>query len=220
MRLRGAAAAAATTDDIEAAPTLDSLPPEVLGVAFCFSQPLDMMPLTECSRQWRDMDLDTTYWKPVFLKDFSSPPRHWSEDDSLRARTDRLLHEADRRDPCHFFGFFLLCRTDRDAQRRRPRSRRCSARGGPNPFTSPIHAVCEVTVLMARRRQVSAAWTWTYPTRRGGDCGTTFLWQDLRARRAARKARRVQRQLQDARFPRRYNEPRSSEKTGFKCGFT
>ena len=64
-----------------------------------------MIPLTECSRQWRDMDLDTTYWKPVFLKDFSSPPRHWSEDDSLRARTDRLLHEADRRDLAIFSDF-------------------------------------------------------------------------------------------------------------------
>ena len=84
-------AAAATTDDIEAAPRLDSLPLEVLGVALAFLRPRDMMPLTECSRQWRDMDVDTAYWKPVFLKDFDSPPH---EDDSLRARTDRLLRES------------------------------------------------------------------------------------------------------------------------------
>ena len=63
-------AAAATTDDIEAAPTLDSLPPEVLGVAFCFLLPSGLMPLTKCSRQWRATDLDTVYWKPRFLLDF------------------------------------------------------------------------------------------------------------------------------------------------------
>ena len=72
-------AAAATTDDIEAAPTLDSLPPEVLGVAFCFLLPSGLMPLTECSRQWRDTDFDNVYWKPVFLQDFGRPTREVEE---------------------------------------------------------------------------------------------------------------------------------------------
>ena len=72
-------AAAATADDIEAAPTLDSLPPEVLGVALAFLRPSSMMPLTECSRQWRDTDFDNVYWKPVFLQDFSRPTREVEE---------------------------------------------------------------------------------------------------------------------------------------------
>ena len=72
-------AAAAIDNVLEAAPTLDSLPPEVLGVAFGFLQPLDMMPLPECSRQWRDTDFDNVYWKPVFLQDFSRPTREVEE---------------------------------------------------------------------------------------------------------------------------------------------
>jgi len=72
-------AAAAIDNGLEAAPTLDSLPPEVLGVAFGFLQPLDMMPLPECSRQWRDTDFDNVYWKPVFLQDFSRPTREVEE---------------------------------------------------------------------------------------------------------------------------------------------
>ena len=55
------------------------MPPEVLGVAFCFLEPLDMLPLTECSRQWRDTDFDNVYWKPVFLHDFSRPTREVEE---------------------------------------------------------------------------------------------------------------------------------------------
>ena len=62
-------AAAATADGIEAALTLDSLPPELLGVALAFLRPRDMMPLPECSRQWRDT-LDNVYWKPLLLNDF------------------------------------------------------------------------------------------------------------------------------------------------------
>lgn len=200
-------AAAATTDDIEAAPTLDSLPPEVLGVAFCFSQPLDMMPLTECSRQWRDMDLDTTYWKPVFLKDFSSPPRHWSEDDSLRARTDRLLHEADRRDLAIFSDFsYSVERTG--TLNGDVRALAAAVRAVDLNFTSLLStlAALEVKVFGAPATGVSGVdLDIPHTTWRGR---YHFLWQDLRARvRAALEARRrvgVQRaSLQDARFPRR-----------------
>ena len=200
-------AAAATTDVIEAAPTLDGLPPDALGVAFCFLEPLDMMPLTECSRQWRDMDLDTTYWKPVFLKDFSSPPRHWSEDDSLRARTDRLLHEADRRDLAIFSEFsYSVERTG--TLNGDVRALAAAVRAVDLNFTSLLAtlAALEVKVFGAPATGVSGVdLDIPHTTWRGR---YHFLWQDLRARvRAALEARRrvgVQRaSLQDARFPRR-----------------
>ena len=197
-------AAAATTDDIEAAPTLDSLPPEVLGVAFGFLEPLDMLPLTECSRQWRDMDVDTAYWKPVFLKDFDSPPH---EDDSLRARTDRLLRESALKEISIFSEFsYSIERTatlNGDV-----RALAAAVRAVNLNFTSLLVtlAALEVEVFGAPATGVSGVdvdiphTTWRGRYR--------FLWQDLRARvRAALEARRrvgVQRaSLQDARFPRR-----------------
>ena len=200
-------AAAATTDDIEAAPTLESLPPEVLCVAFGFLEPLDMLPLTECSRQWRDMDVDTAYWKPVFLKDFGSPPRHWSEDESLRARTDRLLHEAGRMELA-IFSDFSHCVERTGTLNGDVRALAAAVKFGDLKFTSLLAtlAALEVKVFGAPATGVSGVdvdiphttWQGRYQ----------FLWQDLRARvRAALEARRrvgVQRaSLQDARFPRR-----------------
>ena len=71
-------AAAADADPLEAAPELDSLPPELLGVAFAFLKPLDTMPLTRCSQHWRGT-LEKVYWKPLFLQDFGRPTRELEE---------------------------------------------------------------------------------------------------------------------------------------------
>ena len=197
-------AAAATTDDIEAAPRLDSLPPEVLGVALAFLRPRDMMPLTECSRQWRDMDIDTAYWKPFFLKDFGSPPR---EDESLRARTDRLLHEAGRIELSVFSDFsHSVERTG--TLNGDVRALAAAVNFFDLNFTSLLAtlAALEVKVFGAPATGVSGVdLDIPHTTWRGR---YHFLWQDLRARvRAALEARRrvgVQRaSLQDARFPRR-----------------
>jgi hypothetical protein len=57
---------------------LDSLPPELLGVAFAFLKPLDTMPLTRCSQHWRGT-LEKVYWKPLFLQDFGRPTREVEE---------------------------------------------------------------------------------------------------------------------------------------------
>lgn len=59
-------ASAATTDSLNAASPLESLPPELFGEILSYLWPAEMM-LPQCSRRWREPIFDPLYWKPLFF---------------------------------------------------------------------------------------------------------------------------------------------------------